>query len=227
MPSDGWGSKAQRDELAHGWLDSVISDFETAKAHHKGFDTLAAEAAGDAVRVLGFLDLDQRIDNLLAGVTLGDKLVGALTSVDVSARLKEPLSRRDPQASEALHSLFDMATVRDAIANLGPPLIFCRDRNYDQAFAAAATGRDRMEVAVTQAVLGDVGDLETANRLLVQQSGEDLNTTALVFAIEFYRRGQIAEAKAMQMLLYESCWTPIALALGVCGRTPWQLYPYD
>lgn len=227
MQGDGWGSKAQRDGLAHGWLDSVISAFETAKADNTGFNILAAEAAGDAARVLGFPDLDRRIDTLLAGVTLGDKLAGVLTNVDVSARLNEPLPRHDRHEAEARYPAFDMTTVRESVATFGPTANVCRDKTYEQAFAMAATEEERMSIAVAQAVLGDVGDLETADRLLTSQSGENLNTTALVLAIEFYRRGQVAEAEAVQAHLYDSCWTPITLALGVCGRTPWPLYPYN
>lgn len=226
MHEAGWGSKEQREEQAYSWLDQVIRGFETAKASGKQFNILATEAAGDAVRVLGFADLDRRIDILLDGLVVGDTLQGAITNIEWSDRMLQPRTRLTREDAASKLPMFSIQAVREASAKFGSHLLACLDRNYHLAFSNASSDQDRAEVVATQAVFGDIPDIETAERLLSTLTRDGQTSAAIVVVIEFYRRGQKTEAEAIHPFTSQSEWTLIVLASGITGRV-WPLYPYD
>jgi hypothetical protein len=234
LNGNSWGSKAERGRLAYGWLEELIGDFEAAKTNRKGFNILAGQAAGDAARVLEFCDLDQRIDKLLEGLVLGDTLRGAITSFERSDRLNQPLTRRTREEVENEHPPFSIAAVRELFGESGPHLLACLDGNYDLALSESSIEIEpdtlaciKHDIVVARAVLGDVRDVDSARHLLSDHAENRRSDIAVVMAIEFYRRGQTAEAEAMQKFISRNDWTPTHLALGISQRAPWSIYPFS
>lgn len=102
------------------------------------------------------------------------------------------------------------------------------EQRYEEAFALANSELAVEEIAITQAVLGDIeAALESAQHRVKPEFRQQ--TVLIVVAVESFRRGRLAEARAVLNdleLMGLGVGDFYQLALGFAGRVPWSGYPY-
>jgi hypothetical protein len=188
--------------------------------------------AGSVARLLGREDIARRCAKLLGDTPDTVFWNGILTNIALPEAVP-PQMRSIPSLAE-LEEAFPTYSESRVVAYIRQcaeterHLALALERRYEEAFDQARTDLQVEEIALAQAVLGD---MEAAVDSAVSQvsSGDRRFGVFLVLTVELFRRGRVAEAHRQLAALdsgHLNVWSAGQLALGIADRQPWQGYPY-
>jgi hypothetical protein len=212
-------------------LSDCISQFEEGSLQGH-FNILEIRFVGGVARLLGYEPYAERCQQLLsiapdraffAGMIANFKLPDKATPTMRSIYRMEQL--------EASYPVFSESYIRDYVTtfcNSDSHLALAISGQYQEAFAACKAEVEVEEVALTQAVLGDIEAALASARSIVKPESR-AQGVVFVCTIELFRRDRLGDARAH----LESFYPPGLhgssagqMALGVCNRVPWGGYPY-
>lgn len=222
-------TSADKQTLSGKWarrcISSLVENLAQQNVATGSFPIYSAEKALDAATLLGFTEQSKKLEKLLSGKTVGDKLKHTITNIIVpKEKLDQSLgtSEKIDKLSDR-YPIFDGDYISNEITqNDRPSFLECLNGNFDRAISMAS---DEWEISCIAGIMLVMGEFESAIELFPNKP----DPFELVLAIELFRRDRIVEAQPVleKILLNNDWWAHSDLALGIAGRVPWQVYPFN
>lgn len=221
-------SSQEAQDLASAFLLGAVSQIESRQ--ESNYFTI--RNVGGICKLIGYRDLASRCSEVLRQAPERDLFQGAITNIPRSTPI--PPMRRELDELEILekdHPLCTDASLAEYVSNCGreqSSLRLAAIKKYEEAFAACKSELEFEEVALAQAVLGDIdAALNSAAKIVMVEMRR--RNVQFVCTFELFRRKNFDAAQALLKLRILDSLTPLGaaqFALGIYQRIPWLGYPF-